>query len=40
MLENSKMFDWLTLQNPFSKISKQVILAPTLRKDKVTSEDY
>ncbi len=39
MLENSKMFDWLILQNPFSKISKQVILAPTLRKDKVTSED-
>jgi hypothetical protein len=38
MLENSKMFDWLTLQNPFSKISKQVILAPTLRNDKLTSE--
>jgi len=39
MLENSKMFDWLTLQNPFSKISKQVILTPTERKEKVTSED-
>jgi hypothetical protein len=39
MLEHSNTFDWLTLQNPFSKISKQVILAPTVRKEKVTSED-
>src|SRR6266487_5053867 len=33
------MLDWLTLPNPFSKISKQVILAPTVRKEEVTSED-
>src|SRR6266702_6376167 len=26
MLENSDMFDWLTLQNPFSKISKHIPL--------------
>ena len=39
MLENYNSFDWLTLQNPFSKISKQVIHAPTVRKEKVTSEN-
>src|SRR5260370_33540484 len=39
MSENSNTFDWLTLQNPFSKISKQVMLAPTVRKENVTSED-
>ena len=38
MLENSKEFDWLALQNPFSKISKQVILASTVRKEKVMPE--
>src|SRR5690349_1211591 len=38
MLENSHLLDWLTLQNPFSKISKRVILAPTISKEKITSE--
>ena len=38
MLENSKMFDWLTLHNPFSKISKQVILDSSVRKELDTSE--
>jgi hypothetical protein len=38
MSENSFVPDWLTLQNPFSKISKQMILAPTTRRDMDTSE--
>ena len=38
MLENSNMLDWLTLQNPYSRISKQVILALTERKEMDSSE--
>jgi GTPase SAR1 family protein len=38
MLENSNLLDWLSLQNPFSKISKRVIPAPSIRTEKVTSE--
>ncbi len=38
MPENSYMPDWLTLQNPFSKISKQVILASNVSGELDTSE--
>src|SRR5712691_9387945 len=38
MLENSNLFNWLALQNPFSKISKQAIPAPAAKKEKVTPE--
>ena len=38
MSENPYVPDWLTLQNPFSRISKQMILAPTVRRDVDTSE--
>ena len=38
MSENSNLFDWLVLQNPFSKISKQTILTPTVLNEKVTPE--
>jgi hypothetical protein len=38
MLENSNVSDWLTLQNPFSRISKQVISSPILRKEKGAPE--
>lgn len=37
-MEHSNTFDWLALQNPFSKISKQGMLAPTVRKEHVTPE--
>ena len=39
MLETSDMFDWLNLQNPFSKISKQVVPVPAGRKERVASEN-
>ncbi len=38
MWDNPYVPDWLTLQNPFSMISKQVILTPTARKEMYTSE--
>ncbi len=38
MSENYYVPDWLTLQNPFSKISKQVILASNVRRELDTSE--
>src|SRR5215471_14841662 len=38
MWANSSIPDWLTLQNPFSKISKQVILTPTAKRAMDTSE--
>jgi hypothetical protein len=38
MLETSGKFNWLNLQNPFSKISKQVVPGPTGRKERVASE--
>ena len=39
MLEDYKSFNWLALQNPFSKISKQVLHLPAVRKEKVASEN-
>jgi hypothetical protein len=39
MLENLHEADWLTLQNPFSKISKQAKLTHIGREEKNTSED-
>ncbi len=39
MWENPYVPDWLTLQNPFSKNSKQVILTPTARREIDSSED-
>ena len=38
MWENPYASDWLTLQNPFSMISKQMLLAPVLSKDIDTTE--
>jgi GTPase SAR1 family protein len=38
MLENVNMIDWLTLQNPFSKISKQVILTSSVSRELDTSD--
>ena len=38
MSENPYVADWLTLQNPFSKISKQMMHAPTTRRDMDTSD--
>jgi hypothetical protein len=38
MSENSYVSDWLTLQNPFSKISKQVILASSVKRELDTSD--